>query len=78
MRVTTTPAIKTPSKADKNAFQGFIPITAATSEPVQAPVTGRGIAINKQRPQNEYFSIFALFFSTFARRKLANLLKNLN
>lgn len=57
MSVTTIPAISTPSSADKNAFHGFIPITAATSEPVQAPVTGRGIAMNKQSPQNEYFSI---------------------
>ena len=45
-----TPAIITPKRQESNAFQNFMSIMAATSEPVHAPVTGRGIATNKHYP----------------------------
>ena len=55
IRVTITPAIMTPNNADSMAFQKFILMVAATKEPVHAPVTGKGIAIKKQTPQNPNF-----------------------
>ena len=55
INVTTAPAIRTPKSADKRAFQNFILMDAATREPVQAPVTGRGMAMNRHTPQKPYF-----------------------
>ena len=56
-QVTMTPAIKTPIKIDKKAYLKFKPKRTAASEPVQAPVIGRGMATNSARPIRSYFSI---------------------
>ena len=65
IRVTMVAAIRTPINAESMAFQNFISISAATSEPVQAPVIGSGIPTKSATPKKEYFSILGLFFSAF-------------
>ena len=49
-QVTITPAISTPRKIDSNARLKLIPRTTAATEPVQAPVIGRGVATNNTSP----------------------------
>ena len=44
------PAVRTPRVTAGMAFFSRIPRNAATSEPVQAPVPGRGMATKSQRP----------------------------
>ena len=72
-----TPAIRTPSSTETIAVLNLIPTVAAASDPVQAPVSGRGMATNRQSPQNEHFSIFALFLTAFLSSQAAKRLKNL-
>ena len=55
-QVTITPAINIPMKIDKKACLNFSPKRTAISEPVQAPVMGRGIATNSTRPIRPYLS----------------------
>ena len=74
--VMTQPAMSTPINAERSAFQNFISIVAATSEPVHAPVAGRGMATKSATPQKEYLSIFARFFSAFRLTQPATLAKN--
>ena len=45
-----------PIKIDKKACLNFKLNRTATSEPVQAPVTGRGMATNNAKPIRSYFS----------------------
>ena len=54
--VTITPAMITPRTIAGKARQKLISRRKATIEPVQAPVTGKGIATNKIRPRAPYFS----------------------
>ena len=54
--MTMAPAIHTPAKIDNKACLNFIPKIVAASEPVQAPVTGRGIATNRVKPIRLYLS----------------------
>ena len=56
-QVTIVPAISIPMKMDRKACLNFRPKRTAASEPVQAPVTGRGIATNSVRPIRSYLSI---------------------
>ncbi len=55
-QVTIIPAMSTPMKIDKIACLNFRPKRTASSEPVQAPVTGKGIATNNARPIRSYLS----------------------
>ena len=50
------PAIQTPMKIDNRACLNLISKIVAASEPVQAPVTGKGIAINNASPIRLYLS----------------------
>ena len=52
-------AIISPRKIAGTDFFILIPISAAISAPVHAPVPGNGIATKKNKPQNTPFSIFA-------------------
>ena len=75
--VRITPAINIPMSAEIIDFQKFMLKTAATREPVQAPVAGRGMATKSATPQKAYFSTLPRFFSAFAKSQFATLLKNL-
>ncbi len=55
-RVTIMPAMNTPIKIDKIACLNFKPKRTAANEPVQAPVTGRGMATNNAKPIRSYLS----------------------
>ena len=57
----------TPMKIDNSACLNFIPKIIAASEPVQAPVTGKGIATNNTNPIRLYLSI------SFPRRLVRSL-----
>ena len=65
---TITAAMRTPSAMAGNACFRRISNTAATSEPVHAPVPGSGIATRMHRPSSSYFfsrsSFAAAFFSS--------------
>lgn len=63
-RLTMVHEIRTPSAMDTIDLRRLMPNTQAASAPVQAPVTGRGIATKTIRPQYPYFSTLAC---TFAR-----------
>ena len=52
-------AISVPPTTEIIAFLNGIFISAATSEPVHAPVPGSGIATKIRRPNVSYFSICA-------------------
>ncbi len=56
-QVTIMPAMSTPIKIDNMACLNFKPRSTASSEPVQAPVIGKGIATNNARPMPSYLSI---------------------
>jgi hypothetical protein len=49
-QVTIMPAINIPIEIDNKACLNFKPKRTAATEPVQTPVTGRGIATNSIRP----------------------------
>lgn len=51
-------AMSTPSAIAKKARQKFMPRRKATIEPVQAPVTGRGMPTKSASPQNSALSKF--------------------
>ena len=50
-----TDASAIPSSTAGNAFLNFMPSSAASREPVHAPVPGSGIPTNSTRPQNSLF-----------------------
>ena len=56
-QVTITPAINIPARMEIKACLNFKPKRAAASEPVQAPVMGRGMATNNISPILSYLSI---------------------
>ena len=78
MSVIIAPAINIPMSAESIDFQKFILNTAATSEPVHAPVAGKGIATKRATPKKANLSTFLRFFSAFFKSQFATLLKNLN
>ena len=49
-QVIIMPAIHIPMRMDRKACLNLSPKRTAASEPVQAPVTGRGIATNSAKP----------------------------
>ena len=49
-QVTITPAMRIPARIEKNAYLNLSPRREANIAPVQAPVTGNGIATNSTRP----------------------------
>jgi len=58
VRVTTIPAIKTPTIIAGNDRENRIPNKNAATDPVQAPVIGKGTATNNTKAMNfPYFSI---------------------
>ena len=70
-----TDASAIPSSTAGNAFLNFMPSSAASREPVHAPVPGSGIPTNNTSPQNSYFSTCsrllkarASIFSTMGRK----------
>ena len=63
MAPTTAIAVRTPSTSGFHTSRSFFESVMETRQPVHAPVPGRGIATNAQRPKNRVFVIFATFFS---------------
>ena len=55
--VTIVHAINIPMEIDKKACLNLSPKITAASDPVQAPVTGRGMATNSTDPIRSYLSI---------------------
>jgi len=73
--VTKIPAIITPEAIAVNDFQRFRPSSHAIRLPVQAPVTGRGIATNKAKARNPMlFMSFWTFSAFFLARSIKTLL----
>lgn len=56
--VTIIPEMRTPRKINKSDFFAGIPNRSAASDPVQAPVIGRGIATNNISANSPYTSYF--------------------
>jgi hypothetical protein len=63
-KLTIIPAIKTPISIAKNERLMRNSNKLAATVPVQAPVTGRGIATKRTSPQKPHFSTSPDFFST--------------
>ena len=72
--VTMTPAINTPIEIDVIECLKLSPKSTAASEPVQAPVIGRGMATNNARPIFSYLSIILPRFRACSKRKSKNFL----
>ncbi len=56
IRVTITPAVRTPITTPVSAYLKLRPMRNAAIEPVQAPVIGKGSATKIARPSVLYFS----------------------
>ena len=56
---TRIPAIVTPKIIAGKAYRGLISNRMATTEPVQAPVTGKGMATNSVRPMAPHRMAFS-------------------
>lgn len=76
--VTMMPAIITPAKIERNAFLNGNFKTSAAAVPVQAPVSGSGIATNVISAKSLYFSTRSFpCFSTRLKSQSKNLAKSL-
>ena len=60
-----TPAVSTPSVTVISARLFFIPKSAATSDPVHAPVPGSGIATNRNSPRAASVPVLVVFSVSF-------------
>ncbi len=76
-KVTITPAIITPTRINGKAFLKGTPKTKAATEPVQAPVTGKGIATKVMSAKApKILKRVSCFFLVLSKSQVKNLLKN--
>ena len=72
-RVTMIPAIIIPAIIEGIAYLKWIPNMKAATQPVQAPVTGKGIATNAVSPKASYFSTRLLLLLVRLNSQVKNL-----